>query len=88
VGAVSTVTEEQIIDLLSLSATFTIVEDAVQNLAQMTFDDEEIAVFDVLPETLRMKITLRLVDLAEQLREILRELDGRVLQLTAERQEG
>lgn len=76
------VTEDQLADLLAFGAEFTLIEDAVQNLELITLGDDEVAAFLLMPATFRMKMTARLVELAEVMREALRELDGRVLQLT------
>jgi hypothetical protein len=67
--------------LLSLSATFTVAEDAIENWSEVEFDDAEINMIAELPTETRLHITARLVHLAELARESLRQLDGRVLQL-------
>lgn len=76
------VTEDQLADLLAFAAEFSLIEDAVQNLELITLGDDEVAAFLLMPATFRMRMTARLVELAEVMREALRELDGRVLQLT------
>lgn len=68
--------------LLSIGTTFAIQEDAIQNLNQCPWTDEEIAVLLTTTDEVRMRTTARLVELSELLRNSLRELDGRVLQLT------
>lgn len=76
------ITDDQLADLLAFGAEFTLIEDAVQNLELITLGDDEVAAFLLMPATFRMQMTARLVELAESMRESLRELDGRVLQLT------
>lgn len=75
-------TREDVVNLMSLAATFTVTEDAIQNLESVPFDDVEIDALALLDEDHRMRLIARLVEIAETLREVSRELDGRVLQLT------
>ena len=77
------VTFDQAMALISLGGAFTLIEDAIQNLDSMQLDDDEIACLRLMPEDYRMKVTARLLELVESLRESLRELDGRAIELTA-----
>lgn len=74
---------EQITDVLSVGATFTVIEQASENLDLVRFADEEIAVVLGFPLQTRAQVTLRLSAVADQIRDALLELDGRLLQLTA-----
>lgn len=68
-------------NLLAMSATFTLVEDAAQSLDEVGFDDDEVAVLIGLPEELRLHLTARLAHMTESVRESLRDLDAVVLRL-------
>lgn len=78
-----TVSQDDVVNLMSFAATFTLMEDAIQNLIDVPFDDVEIATLDKLEPAHRMRLTARLAELSDEMREALRELDGRVLQLSA-----
>jgi hypothetical protein len=77
-------TVEQVHHLLGMSATVTLIEDAIQNLEAVPLEDEDLAALRLLDDDSRMRITARMLELAEVLREILRNLDGQLLVLTAE----
>lgn len=77
-------TEERDEILLSIGTTFAIQEDAIQNLQHCPWSDEEVAVLLTLPDEVRMRTAARLVELTDSLRESLRELSGRILQITGE----
>lgn len=77
-------TREDVVNLMSLAATFTVHEDAIQNLESAPFDDVELDALALLDEDHRMRLVARLVEIAEVLREASRELDGRVLQLVGD----
>lgn len=76
-----TITSDQLADLLSFSAVFTVIEDATQNLSDVEFSDDEVGSFDLMPEDFRLRCVARLLELAEMMRDALRDLDGRILQL-------
>lgn len=73
--------------LLSIGTTFALIEQAIVTWDDVPFDDEEIEALLTLPEEVRMKTAARLIELAEHAREALRDLDGRILQLTASQQD-
>lgn len=73
---------ELLTDIMSTSATYSLIEDAVQNLDQVRLDDAELRILLNLPRDIRMKLAGRLIELTELAREALRDLDGRVFQLT------
>jgi hypothetical protein len=85
--ATVTVSTDGLLDLLAMSASVTLIEDAVQNLSNIPLGDDDVAALRLLPEQPRMQITARLIELAEVLREVLRELDGQLLGLTAGQQD-
>lgn len=81
----TTITEDQAIAIAALGGVVTLIEDAVQNLEDMRLEDDEVEALVCMPLDWRVGVTGRLMQLAESLRESLRELDGRVLQLTSGR---
>lgn len=68
-------------DLLSVGATFTLIEHAGELLKDVEWADEEIAVIQQLPLEVRLQLSTRLTEVADMIREHLYELDGRILQL-------
>lgn len=78
----TTITEDQARAIASLGGTFSLIEDAIQNLAEMELEDDEVDALLCMPTDWRIGVTGRLIELTESLRESLRELDGRVFQLT------
>lgn len=76
--------DQRTLDLMSLAASYTIIEDAIQNLDSVTLADEEIAALLALEPDHKMRLIARLVELDDVLREESRALSGRVLQLTSE----
>lgn len=81
--SVAELTREEQVELLALGTVITLIEDGAQNLEAGEFDDTEIELLLVLKDDVRMTLTARLIELAESVRESLRTLDGRVLQLTS-----
>lgn len=79
--AIAEVDQEALLNVLSMGGTFTLIEDAVQNLESVQFDDDEIEALLSLPEEIRLRCIARLVELVDLGREALRDLDGRLLQL-------
>lgn len=77
------VTPDQLANLASLAGTVTLIEDAAQTLDDMVLEDQQVDAFEIMPTEWRIRIVARLAEMAELIREALRELDGRVFQLTA-----
>lgn len=69
--------------LAGLGASVTLIEDATQTLAAVELDDDDVAALRVMPAVYQQRITMRLLELAEVLREVLQNLDLRLLELTA-----
>lgn len=80
---VAELTREEQVELLALGTVITLIEDGTQNLEAGEFDDEEIVMLLSLKDDVRMTLIARLIELAESVRESLRTLDGRLLQLTS-----
>lgn len=68
-------------DVLSVGATFTVIEDAIHELDDCRFADEEIAVLQGFPDELRIALTAQLAQLVDALDDARHELAGRVMQL-------
>lgn len=68
--------------LLSIGTTFAVQEQAMVDFASCPWTDEEIAVLHTLPAVIRMETAARLIELSDLVREAIRQLDGRILQLT------
>lgn len=73
---------QQLRVLMSFAGCFTLLEDAVQNLETVRFDDDEIEALATLDVEHRLMLVARLVELEDSLQESARDLAGRVLQLT------
>lgn len=69
--------------LIGIGATLRSYVLAVEGIAAVPFEDEEIDVLLSLPQDDLMATTAALIELAEEFREVLRDLDGRIFQLTA-----
>lgn len=72
---------EHATDVLSVGATFTIIEQAGEQLGEVHFADEEIKALQAFPSDLRLELTLRLAEVADLIREALMDLEGRIMQL-------
>lgn len=68
----------------SFAGTFTLIEHAIQMLAENPFNDDEIGAVKQYSKDRQMKLAARLIDLTEGLREALRELDAVVIGLTVD----
>lgn len=68
--------------LVNAGASYRAAYIAADTWADAPFEDEEIAALLSLDEEDRMAFTAGLIRLAEVIRENLRDLDGRILQLT------
>jgi hypothetical protein len=75
---------EDLWEVSSFAGTFTLVEHAIQILAENPFHDAEVAALGHFDKDRRMKLVARLMDLTEGLRERLRDLDAVVISLTAD----
>lgn len=73
--------ELELVDVLSVAATFTVIEQATEMLSAVPFADEDIAALQQFPSEVRLQMLGRLIELSEYLRQALIDLDGRVLQL-------
>lgn len=78
----TTITEGQAIQIAGAGGAITLMEDAIQNLEAMRLDEDDLAAIRCMPTDWRIRVTGRLIELAESLRESLLELDGAVLGLT------
>lgn len=81
--AVLDINMSELMGLMAFSASFVIYEDAIQNLDLASFTESQVAAFRKLPDTHRMGLAARLVELTESLRESLRALEGHLLVLTS-----
>lgn len=73
---------EELTDVLSTAATMTALELGAEMLYEVRgFADQEIAVIFGFPPELRLRLLARLVEVSEIIRDVLEELDGRIMQL-------
>lgn len=71
------------VGLLALGTAIACAETAVTEFSAAPFDQDDIDLLLQLPLVLRTKIASRLVELVDQLREDLRNLDGALLAVMA-----
>lgn len=76
-------TDDQLWLLSSFAGTFTLIEHAIQILGENPLHETEIQAMRLLSTDRQMRLTGRLMDLAEQLRSSLEQLDLQVLELTS-----
>lgn len=72
---------EDITNVLSVGATFTVIESAINELDDCRLADEEVALILGFPEELRVGLTSRLHQLAGMLQDALLDLKANVLVL-------
>lgn len=77
-------TDEQAWKLASFSAGYSIFESAVQDIEDNILDLEELAALNYFAPERKMRLVARYIELAETLRESLREVDANVLLMTEE----
>jgi hypothetical protein len=71
--------EDDLWKVSSFAGTFTLVEHAIQVIAENPFNDGELEALGQYSKDRRMKLVARLMDLVEGLRESLRDLDAVVI---------
>lgn len=81
----TTITEAQAAAIASVGGALTLTEDAVQNLAAMRLDDDDLDAIRCMPRDWRLRVTGRLIELTESARESVRVLDAALLGLTGGR---
>jgi hypothetical protein len=76
-------TDEQLRKVLNVGSAFAALQMAADVVERAHFDDDDVEAIGWLPAGLRMHTVARVIDAAEGIREELREIDARILLLTA-----